>query len=120
MRNLVSRFECNFMKKEYQTYVIVIINEERIVTLNRQYLPNFDLKKVEGHWSVEYINCLLSSSVKIDKEKILKLRIELSKHSTSSKNDNIENNNFEHFLPGVHLIPFIFTNQIGDIKLMNR
>ena len=30
------------------------------------------------------------------------------------------NNNFEHFLPGVHLIPFIFTNQIGDIKLMNR
>ena len=85
------------MKKEYQTYVIVIINEERIVTLNRQYLPNFDLKKVEGHWSVEYINCLLSSSVKIDKEKILKLRIELSKHSTSSKNDNIENNNFEHF-----------------------
>ena len=40
------------MKKEYQTYVIVIINEERIVTLNRQYLPNFDLKKIEGHWSV--------------------------------------------------------------------
>jgi beta-mannosidase len=30
------------------------------------------------------------------------------------------NNNFEHFLPGVHLIPFIFTDQIGDIKLMNR
>jgi beta-mannosidase len=30
------------------------------------------------------------------------------------------NRNFEHFLPGVHLIPFIFTNQIGDIKLMNR
>ena len=30
------------------------------------------------------------------------------------------NRNFEHFLPGVHLIPFIFTNQIGDIKLINR
>ncbi len=85
------------MKKEYQTYAIVIINNEKIVTLNRQYLPNFDTKKIEGHWSVEYINCLLSSSVKIDIEKILKLRIELLKHSTSSANNNIENNNYEYF-----------------------
>jgi len=85
------------MKKEYQTYVIVIINNERIVTLNRKYLPNFSSEKIDGSWSNKYIEALLSSSVKIDKEKILKLKIELSKHSTSSINNNIENNNYEHF-----------------------
>jgi len=84
-------------KKDNQTYVIIIINNDKIVTLNREYLKICSSKKIDGSWSVEYIEALLSSSFKIDKEKIRKLKKELSKHSTSTRNEEQKGNNFEYF-----------------------
>ena len=84
-------------KKDNQTYVIIIINNDKIVTLNRKYLPTCSSEKIDGSWSVEYIEALLSSGVNIDKEKIRKLKKELSKHSTSTRNEEQKGNNFEYF-----------------------
>ena len=84
-------------QKYNQTYVIVIINNNKIVTLNRKYLPTCSREEIDESWSNEYIQALLSSSKTIDKKKILKLKTELKEHSTSTKNEEQKENNFEYF-----------------------
>ena len=90
------------MKKDHQTYnetySIAIIDEERIVTLNRKYLPTFSRETIEGEWSDEYIESLLRASVSVEKNNISKLRVELSKHSTTKPSTIIQkDHNFEFF-----------------------
>jgi hypothetical protein len=58
-------------QKYNQTYVIVIINNNKIVTLNRKYLPTCSRDKIDESWSNEYIQALLSSSKTIDKKRFL-------------------------------------------------
>jgi hypothetical protein len=102
IENLVAISIDNFMNKEdnqkfNQTYVIVIINNAKIVTLNRKYLPTCSRKEIDESWSNEYIQTLLSSSETIDKKKILKLKTELKEHSTLTKFYEEKENKFEFF-----------------------
>lgn len=89
------------MKKSSQTasetYCITIIDEKRIVTLNRKYLPNYSNDKIEGVWSDEYIKSLLSSSITVENENLSKVKSELSKLSTRTFIATQKYHNFEFF-----------------------
>jgi len=89
------------MKKSNQTasetYCIAIIDEKRIVTLNRKYLPNYSNDKIEGVWSDEYIKSLLSSSVTVENKNLSKVKSELSKLSTRTFIATQKYHNFEFF-----------------------
>jgi hypothetical protein len=80
-----------------QTYCIVIIDEKRIVTLNRKYLPTYSKDNIEANWSDEYIGLLLSSSVMVKKENLIKAKPELSKFSTDTSVITKKDHCFEYF-----------------------
>jgi hypothetical protein len=81
-----------------QPYCIVIIDEKRIVALNRKYLPTYSKDSIEGNWSDRYIELLLSSSAMVKNENLIKAKVELLKLPIRTFVISKKDHHFEFFV----------------------